>query len=500
MADVATIVPARRGFRLSLPLLAGLLAYTVLAIAGHGVLADPDPYWHIATGRWIIAHGAVPSVDPFSYTKLGAPWSAVEWLSELVFTVAFDHFGWRGLINVTALSFAASMALLVQVLLRYLPPVHALAAMAAAWAVCLHHLLARPHIFSYPLVVLWMAGLVEARRQERAPSLWLVPLMLLWANMHSSFMLGLMFAGLFGAEALFAARDRSARWAVVRRWGLFGALILGAALLTPNGIDGVMMPFRTENMGSIMAVISEWRSPDFQHFQPLELWLLLALLGVLLAGVKLPPARVAMVILMIHLTLVHQRHADMLGLVVPLVVAVPLAAQFGLARRAGALGAPVGEAFADLARPAGLGGWALAAAILLAITAVTITRPFHREDDPATPAAALRAVAERHVTGPVFNDYGFGGYLIYAGIQPYIDGRTDLFGDKFVLRYDDATSGRSNELPTLLAESHATWTLFDPKSPAVILLDHMPGWRRLYVDDTAVVHVREDSDAVKAPP
>ncbi len=481
---------------LSLPLIVGLLAYLVIVLGGQGVLADPDPYWHIATGRWMIAHGAVPHVDPFSYTRLGRPWSVVEWLSEIIFAGAFDHFGWRGIIAVAALSFAATMALLVKLLLRYVPPVYALAAMAAAWMVCLHHLLARPHIFSYPLVVLWIGGLAEARRRGRAPSFWLIPLMLLWANVHSSFILGLMFAALFGGEALLDAADWPARRRVVRQWGVFGVLALAAALVTPNGIDGVVMPFRTESMSATMAIVSEWRSPDFQHFQPLELWLLLALCGVLAAGVKLPMTRVLMVVLMVHLALAHQRHADMLGFIVPLLVAVPLAAQFGLARRDGAW-AP-DETFADLAKPAGPGGLLLAAALLVALTAVTITRDFNREDDPATASGALRAVAEHHITGPVFNDYGFGGFLIFSGIPPYIDGRTDLFGDKFVLRFDDAAAGRSDDLAALLDEAQATWTLFDARTPAVVLLDQMPGWRRLYADDTAVVHVRVTDGDVKA--
>jgi hypothetical protein len=324
--------------------------------------------------------------------------------------------------------------------------------------------------------------------------------MLVWANVHSSFILGLMFAALFAGEALLEAADWPARWSVVRRWGLFGVLAAAAALVTPNGLDGVVMPFRTEGMSATMAFISEWRSPNFQQFQPLELWLLLALFGVLAAGVKLPLTRVLMVVLMVHLALAHQRHADMLGLIVPLLVAVPLAAQFGLSRRAGASASSLDESFADLAKPAGPGGLALAAAILLVLTPVTITRQFQREDDPATPAAALRAVAEHHVTGPVFNDYGFGGYLIFAGIPPYIDGRTDLYGDTFVQRFFDATGGRSEELSALLDEAHATWTLLDAKTPATILLDHMPGWRRLYADDTAVVHVRVDAVPVDAGP
>ncbi|MGA7867214.1 MAG: hypothetical protein WCA23_25040, partial [Stellaceae bacterium] len=116
--------------------------------------------------------------------------------------------------------------------------------------------------------------------------------------------------------------------------------------------------------------------------------------------------------------------------------------------------------------------------------------------DVATPAAALAAVNAAHVTGPVLNDYGFGGYLIFSGIPPFIDGRAELYGDEFIQRYIEAMLLESDELPNLLDQNRIAWTLIAPERPAVPLLDHLPGWRRLYADDVAVVHVRTDP----APP
>jgi hypothetical protein len=96
------------------------------------------------------------------------------------------------------------------------------------------------------------------------------------------------------------------------------------------------------------------------------------------------------------------------------------------------------------------------------------------------------------VTGPVLNDYGFGGYLIFAGIPPFIDGRAELYGDEFIKRYVQAMLLESDELPKLLDQYDIAWTLIAPERPAALLLDHLPGWRRLYADDIAVVHGRTD--------
>ena len=56
--------------------------------------------------------------------------------------------------------------------------------------------------------------------------------------------------------------------------------------------------------------------------------------------------------------------------------------------------------------------------------------------DVAMPTAALAAVEAAHVTGPILNDYGFGGYLAFAGVPPFIDGRAELYGDGIEVRMD----------------------------------------------------------------
>jgi hypothetical protein len=158
---------------------------------------------------------------------------------------------------------------------------------------------------------------------------------------------------------------------------------------------------------------------------------------------------------------------------------------------AGRSAGPVDRSLAELAKPASLRGVALAGALLAALSAAVLHGAGTRTD-VAMPAAALAAVQAAHVTGPVLNDYGFGGYLTFAGIPPFIDGRAELYGDEFIKRYVQAMLLESDELPKLLDQYGVGWTLIAPERPAVLLLDHLPAWRRLYADDVAVVHVRTE--------
>jgi hypothetical protein len=493
VAAIAILTRARGRFRLSLPLLFGLLVYGQVVNHPSEVLGDADTYWHIATGRWIIAHGAVPHQDVFSFSMPGAPWDPPEWLAEVFIASVYDHFGWTALVVVTALCEAGALALLLRFLLRYLAPVHAMIAAVLAWAVALTHVLARPHILTLPLLVLWVAALVMARSQERRPSLWLVLLMTLWANLHSSYMLGLVLAGLLAGEAVLLATDGSARLRAMRGWGLFGALSVAAALITPFGIHGLIQPFELTQMSFSSAVLVEWMSPNFQHYEPLELWIMVLLFGGLSLGWRLPPTRVIIVLLLLHMALQHGRHAEPFGFIAPLLLAPGLAPHLAerLARRPAS---SLDRGMAELAKPADMRGIAVAGAILLVLTVAILHGGVERNTDKLTPASALAAVEADHIAGPVLNDYGFGGYLIFSGVKPFIDGRY-FYGDAFIRRYIEATNGLNDQLPALLDEYGITWTLLNPSTPGVSLLDHLPGWRRLYADDVAIVHVRDEPAA-----
>jgi hypothetical protein len=486
----ATLALGRSPYGLSLPLIFGLGVYALIAGHGGAVLHDPDTYLHITVGRWIIAHGAVPHHGIFSGTMAQAPWVAHEWLGEALLAWLFDAFGWAGLVAATAFCAAASLAMLLRQLLRSLLPVHAIIATVPAFTLVIPHVLARTHIFTLPILVAWVAGLVRARSEDRAPVPWLALLMVLWANLHGSYILGLGLAVILAAEAVLLAPDWRIRRRAAGGWALFGALALGAALLTPYGIAGLLLPFRLMGMSFAMGQLVEWRSPDFQSFEPLEAWLAVMLFAGFALGWRLPPARLFMLLLLLHMALQHRRHGELVGLVAPLLLAPALAPQLH-ALSSGRSAGPVDRGLKELAKPASLPGIAFAGAVLAAISAALLHGTAIRPDIPM-PATALAAVQAEHVTGPVLNDYGFGGYLIFAGVPPFIDGRAELYGDAFIKRHVEAMLVTSDGLPHILDQYDIRWTLIAPERPAVVLLDHLPGWRRLYADDIAVVHVRTD--------
>ncbi|HUZ72999.1 MAG TPA: hypothetical protein VMU87_08430 [Stellaceae bacterium] len=486
-AEAAILGGARGRIGISLPIGLGLGVYLVGLASPRMRLDDPDIMLHIVTGRWIIVHHAVPHVDFLSYTVPGRPWVAHEWLGEVITALCYDRLGWHGLVALASLGLGAAVLIFARALLRYYGPAATVVIVAAAWFVVTPHWLARPHIFAFPFLIAWMALLVRARDENRAPHPATALIMIPWVNLHATFLVGIGFTLLFMTEAVLLAKGEAQRLDTAKRWTVFMLLALIATMITPNGIEAYLLPLRLLNMRFALSVLVEWKSIDFQHMSTFELWLLLYLGVVLCRGIRLPLARTLMTLLLLAMSLPHQRNAELLAFLAPLIAAPYAAPQLARSRPVPA-GAPL---WLDrLARPAAARGWLLAGAVIFATEAASFAFPL-TPGNRFMPVAAVRTARAYGLTGHVLNAYDYGDYLLFAGIKPFIDGRADMYGDAFIKRDFEATRGISDGLPALLAEYQVEWTIFPKNSRAVIQLDRMTGWHRLYADDVAVVHVRD---------
>lgn len=464
--------------RLAAPLwlYASLISYAVALFAPQ-VLSDSDTYSHVATGRWILLHRAVPMTDPFSFTFSGAPWVAHEWLSEVIMAATYLAGGWYGEVILFACVTSLAAALLARHLTNWLDPFSATIGLMIA-AICVSRsLLARPHILVLPIMELWAIGLLNASERRRVPWM-MLPLMLAWANMHGSFVLGLVLVTPFAAEATWSSDER---WpGAAPQWLLFLACAAALASMNPHGWRGLVFPLQLMSMKQLGSIF-EWRVPDFQSVQPVELALMTMLYVCLSQGVRVPAARLLVLMGLVHLALQHNRHQMLAGVLGALVLAEPLGRAFGLPPRLA-----WESAWSQLTRS----GWFAVIAVMLAI--LRSAYPAAQIDTASIPTAAVDHVPADLVGRPVLNDYAFGGYLIYRGIRPYIDGRADMYGDVFLGAYLDTMRPNLPCLTKTLEQYGIQWTILSAGSPALEILDTLPGWHRLYTDEVAVVHIRTD--------
>ncbi|MGH6716720.1 MAG: hypothetical protein ACREDC_11090 [Bradyrhizobium sp.] len=299
-----------------LPLWVGFAIYALLLVAGNALLNDPDTLWQITVGQWILDHHTVPIIDIYSFTMRGAPWISTEWLAQVMYAAVYDWAGWAGPVMLAALSVAATFALFTRHLAARISGTATLVFASAALALTAPHLLARPHVLAMPLMVLWIGGLITAADRRDAPSFRLLPWMALWANLHGSFVFGLMMVGPIALDAILGA-EPNARKALVVRWAVFGVAALLASFCTPYGWDVLLASAKILNLGAALPLIIEWRPQDFGSIGVFELCLLLGIALALYRGVRLPPMRIAMLLGLLHMALSQNRAAGILALVPP---------------------------------------------------------------------------------------------------------------------------------------------------------------------------------------
>jgi hypothetical protein len=432
----------------SLRIDAGLWALCTAAAAFAAVLMLPamliggDLYWHIAAGRWMMENQQILRINLFSYTHAGDAWANQEWLAELIFAGAYVTTGWNAVLALAAAATAGGAGLLALFLAR-----GRRAAVTAIWlglaiVAGAGSVKALPFLLALPCMVAWIGVLAEAKAQ---PPLKLVPVMMVWANLSGSFVLGLVLVGAFAAEAILAAPNRLA---VARAWAVFAGFALVASLITPTGVFGLAHALRV-----------------FATPAPIDsiLPLIIALPAVAMLAPR-QPVRAGLVAVLFLVAAMHAPARLLFAAAAPLLAA----------------GARADEALRLAWRPL-----AALVVVVLAATGVRLVLPLQRGDDAFTPNSALDHVPATLRHQPVLNDRDFGGFLIFREIKPFIDGRP-IYPPAFRRRASD---------PGLLAETltryHVRWTILKPA--AAKAMDGRTGWHRLYADQWAVVHVKDDA-------
>ena len=470
----------------------------VLAMAARTPV-DSDLFWHLRAGERTLADGRPLTVDVFSHTRTGARWVNHSWLGQVTLYLAWRAGGWLGLSLWMAALAAAGMGFIYCSMeaadwLRPFVLLMAAAVAAPVWT-------PRPQLLSLTLfaVLYWY---LLAWRNNPARPLWpLAPFFAVWGNLHGGYPLGLLLIGahLAGALADFLLGRDMLPWPRWRALFLWGALGGAFAALNPNGWRMWLIPFQTVGMGVLQEFISEWASPDFHQLaqQPF-IWMLLAvLLALAFSRRRAAGFEAVSVALFAWMGLTARRNFGPFALAAAPVLArhledvlrqvwerLPERTRRALRAQSGFLNAAPtrGEAAFRLGVVALLLGAAL-------LKGYAVTRPPFVESvlRARFPVDAVAWMRENRPAGTLFNEYNWGGYLLWA-LPEYpvaVDGRTDLYGDAVLRRYLDAYAAAPGWQAVLKAW-RVRLALLAPEAPLGAAL-RAAGWQAVYRDDVAVV-------------
>lgn len=440
--DGGTLAPHARRFSvlraLDLPHLAFAVLFLWLLAAVQ--LTDPDYYWHLEAGEYIVNHMALPSGDPFSYTFRGQPWALHEWLFEVALYAIFAAFGTSGVKLLTAALGVLSTYIAYRAARRLLGASTLALALAIVFvAIQAGGFSPRPQLVTYVLFAAFVYLLVAFKYFGEDRRLWLIPpLLVLWVNSHGGYIIGLALLIVFcGLEWLryFAFRDAENRRRLIRlsAFTVAGGL---ATLLNPDGIGGWLFPFQVMNMDFANSVIAEWQSPNFRTLQG-KLYLVLTF-GFFLLSVyrysKPDLTEIGLPLFFLFAGFVSVRHMPLAALILIPFAAVALrdSPARGIYHRATG-GKQLGNIEYVL-------NWVillLAGALFLGLNP-RLQAQGQTKLNRTLPVAAADFIERHGISGRMFNDYAHGGYLIhrlYPRQRVFIDGRADIYGDTFIKEF-----------------------------------------------------------------
>ncbi|WP_027718086.1 hypothetical protein [Desulfovirgula thermocuniculi] len=446
------------------------VALAVAAAAGNAMVQG-DTLWHVKAGEWILDNRAVPRADPFSWTAPGAPWHAHEWLWEVLAALLWRAAGPWGVWSLVALGALLAAGCSYGLALRRSgSPAWAAACTSLAAGALAPFLSARPHTLALGLFALWVLVLDAARGRPRFAAL-AAPLGALWANAHASAPAGALAGAAFlAADALAGRRPAPAQATAL--------LIFAASVnLNPWGPEVWAFAVAVSSRPELVNLISEWQSPNFHS--PF-LWPCLALVGALcLLWGRSDRALRLLAAGAFAAGLLSLRHLPYFLLLWPAAAAPALAARFG---------GPGRKTF--------VAGSCVAAAAALAVALAALPPNWlekPQEGEPF-PVAAVRFMKERGLTEGVFNHYTWGGYLVWEGVRPFIDGRADMYllsGSGVLEDYDAAAGILRRPDPDGVFERRGVRVVLVPaKSWLALYLSRHPDWEEAYRDETAAVFAR----------
>jgi hypothetical protein len=419
----------------------------------------------------------------------------------------------NGVVLFSAVLIAGTFALLFRFVLRRSGSFVVAAALSLlAVSAAQIHMLARPHIISWLFTLLWVEALYRFEEGKRSGLLWLPALMLLWVNVHGGFILGLVIFALFGCAHIWNYLIAPSRKNGKQIFDLVIAFCACAAvtLLTPYGYKLHVHVYQYLSNNFLMNSINEFMSPNFHiaGYGYFEIFILLSVLGMVLASDRITAPDLLVVLFSIHAGLYAARNIPISAIMMSLAMGPMLAGaisprsdRYACPKWLGSLIETIDEISQNMADMEGkFRGHALAVIVLLLSVAIamnggrvlSVQIASAKFDENVLPVKATEFIAQKGIHDHLFTLDYWSGYLIYR-LYPktklYFDDRHDFYGEDFLKDYLHALHGDSHWRDPL-QKYQVKWVLIEANSPLSSIMKESNEWRVEYDDGMAIVFDR----------
>ena len=454
------------------------------AITRLGPPGDPDTWWNLRTGSWILDHRAIPHADPWSAVAGGDEWVDHEWLSQIFWILSYRIGGYDGVSVLNAILVLGLLSMLTVQIFRRTTPYRALGITVLAVLGTCGGWAARPQLSTFLLLV--PAGVLLRRGIQRGTTPWILLLVVwVWASLHGLWVLAPLLTAAMAIGLYLDARGQSITGSSTRLARNYLALALGmvvAAAITPNGPKILLAPFEVAGVGKF---VDEWGAVPLTALYGIGFF---GLIGIYVLRLARSADRI------LWAELLPVAFAVVLGLryIRTVAPAVIILAPYVAARLAAGRQVAVRRDRISIA--------ALTVTISLGVVGGIIA---FRETPPLpnhAPVAASRVINALPGEQRVINEYGMGGWVIWATphAHPLIDGRAELYGNAYIGQYLSALNMASEDWQEVLLRDRPTVAFLHRTIPAAIGLQEIAGWRAIYSDDTWIVLTPPSSEGVSS--
>jgi hypothetical protein len=492
-----------RKYRFVLPSVGDILFMSVFLYlsfsAGKGLLADCDTGYHIRAGEYMLTTLSVPKHDIFSFTTPPIPWTAHEWLSEVIMALIHKGSGLTGIVIFFSFVIAATYYLLFRLLRTYNGNILVAAAIATlVIASSQIHWLARPHVFSLLLTVVWYGLLDRYQRTGNKRDLYFLPLVvLLWVNLHGGFIIAFVLIVIYLSGNFFkfvTSAGEEKKEFRRKTWSLamITSFCLLASLVNPIGYHILLFPFTLASNKFIMDNVSEFISPNF-HDPMVFTYLLLLMIAVFaLSGKGLNVVELMLIILFTYMALYSARYIPLFGIIcAPILTTRADGLLKGSRGRLAEFFKRRSERIVAVDSAAGGYLWP-AIAVVVVVVSASSGKIAYSFEETVKPVAAVEFLKREHLRGNMFNNDEFGDYIIYAAWPEYrvfFDGRSDMYGVERMKDYFKVSRVESG-WQDVLKKYRMNWIIYNADSPLCRFLLADKEWRLIYADKVANIFVR----------
>jgi len=474
-----------------------------LAMGPYLFNSDGDLGRHITLGRIILEREEIPTIDEFSHTRRGNPFSPHEWIAEVIFALAYNWFGLSGVVVFCgALLGLVFWLLTYRVLLITRSTPITLILVVIGLAASRIHWLARPHIFTF-LFLLLLVELLQSGMRFRWKVIFYSLLQLLWVNTHGAFVSGLVVLGVFIAGDILQSLVREHRNVITRQvieylvLMLLGLLI---SLINPDGINIWITIFGFLSNRYLVSHTAEYQPPILYQTGviPFTILLVLSLVCIIFTWNKLSFHKLLLLVLFGFFGITSGRNIPLFILLALPILAegfspffprfrMQLDAQLSLNEHENTVNHnPVIYLVFLFVLSFAFGG--LVYKILPGLSDRNIHSP------EKFPVAAVEWLQSHPQKGNVFNEFMWGGYLLfkaYPNIPVFIDGQTDFYGEALTRDYEVIINGWDGWDQKLLTYQ-VDWVLVRPDSGLwKVIKDQKDVWVVIYTDATSAIARRK---------